>query len=110
MRILLEEFFPKLPYYTATVRCLPKNLALLQAAHEKFIIASAPMKLRLMDHIKRFKSMRKAMGDSDHISKDIEERLNKTGLRFIAKKRKNMKSQNTAEERRFLKNASSSKT
>ncbi|MDR1438396.1 MAG: transposase, partial [Puniceicoccales bacterium] len=43
-----------------------------------------------------------AIGDSGYVSNDRAKRLMEHGLRFIAKKRKNMKIQNTAEEKQQL--------
>jgi hypothetical protein len=46
-----------------------------------------------------------AIGDSGYISRGKSDRLMKKNLKFIARKRKNMKVQNSEEERRRLKNA-----
>jgi hypothetical protein len=46
------------------------------------------------------------IGDSGYVSRDRAERLKEKGLTFIAKTRKNMKVQNTPEEKRRLKKRS----
>jgi hypothetical protein len=43
-----------------------------------------------------------AIGDSGYVSKVRENRLMENGLRFIAKKRKSIKIQNTDEEKNLL--------
>jgi hypothetical protein len=163
MREILAKFFKKLPEHSGILKRFPKVFGILdkhinsKAHHGKFIIDSTPLELCKKVRIKRYKSMREAIGmaisatkiicgfklhivtneqgtkvirfcfskgskhdvnfleellqnctgsclaDSGYICTKREKRLKDGGMQLIVRKRKNMKTQNTLQEKRRLK-------